>query len=237
MEMKFEKIPFTMAAWTLTDDEIVYPAKSRSVKLRETYDWELMPPTVRGGDGTIRYNHKYWHLTTIKYEYRKREAAREAFEYARAHSLDNALNHEIRMRCEICGERFCYTINDIRAQQKQLAALALSLGGSLIAGLAGNGVWYMANSMNYHQVASSVKDYARCPHCQSKSLALIDDEPEDTFAVSAKDEKALNSAKQPHEKRDTMSEIEQVIKFKELFDAGILTEDEFTAKKKQILGI
>ena len=36
---------------------------------------------------------------------------------------------------------------------------------------------------------------------------------------------------------NTSSSADEIIKLKELLDAGILTEEEFSAKKKQILGI
>ena len=36
---------------------------------------------------------------------------------------------------------------------------------------------------------------------------------------------------------EQLSDIDRIRRYKELFDEGILTEEEFSAKKRQILGI
>ncbi|MBU6134687.1 SHOCT domain-containing protein [Clostridium tertium] len=37
--------------------------------------------------------------------------------------------------------------------------------------------------------------------------------------------------------QQTYSSVDEILKFKELFDMGVITEEEFNIKKKQILGI
>ncbi|WP_422111024.1 SHOCT domain-containing protein [Fructobacillus tropaeoli] len=46
----------------------------------------------------------------------------------------------------------------------------------------------------------------------------------------------MNIQKQGDQKQNSSS-VDDLTKLKELVDAGVLTEEEFTAKKKQILGI
>ena len=52
--------------------------------------------------------------------------------------------------------------------------------------------------------------------------------------INVGDNTATQAAAQTAAVTDTAAEIK---KYKELLDAGILTEEEFTAKKKQLLGI
>ena len=47
-------------------------------------------------------------------------------------------------------------------------------------------------------------------------------------------EKQPQTRPQPAPQTDTVTELKR---YKELLDAGILSEEEFTAKKKQLLGI
>ena len=51
--------------------------------------------------------------------------------------------------------------------------------------------------------------------------------------------KLNNVMEQPQmtEKNEAIQVPDQILKYKELFDVGAITEEEFTAKKKQLLGL
>lgn len=76
-------------------------------------------------------------------------------------------------------------------------------------------------------------------------MDAIEDENTITFSSKkdfeqAKELKALieslqNKDNQPE--TSSTSDADEILKFKELLDAGVITEEEFEAKKKQILGI
>ena len=65
-------------------------------------------------------------------------------------------------------------------------------------------------------------DDSKCPKCQSRDLTEI---AEDEF-------KQLNNKSNP-----TSNPIEEIKKYKELLDMGILTQEEFDTKKRQLLGL
>lgn len=50
-------------------------------------------------------------------------------------------------------------------------------------------------------------------------------------------ESKVNSGEQKIRVEQTYSSVDEILKFKELFDMGVITEEEFNIKKKQILGI
>lgn len=47
----------------------------------------------------------------------------------------------------------------------------------------------------------------------------------------------VNSTQIPHEALTKFSPADELLKFKKLLDMGVITEDEFTTKKKQLLGL
>jgi hypothetical protein len=58
--------------------------------------------------------------------------------------------------------------------------------------------------------------------------------PEHRNVGGTDSEKQPQTRPQPAPQTDTVTELKR---YKELLDAGILSEEEFTAKKKQLLGI
>ena len=57
--------------------------------------------------------------------------------------------------------------------------------------------------------------------------------------ASINESKLNNVMEQPQmtEKNEAIQVPDQILKYKELFDVGAITEEEFTAKKKQLLGL
>lgn len=50
-------------------------------------------------------------------------------------------------------------------------------------------------------------------------------------------ERKMDEARQTQSQQQIPDPAEEIMKYKKLYDAGALTEEEFTAKKKQLLGI
>ena len=71
-------------------------------------------------------------------------------------------------------------------------------------------------------------DYNKCPNCGSSELEDISKE-EYLSAKKAENQKAVNPT--------PFSTADELKKFKELLDSGIITQEEFDAKKKQLLGL
>ena len=75
---------------------------------------------------------------------------------------------------------------------------------------------------------AAIVDYTRCPKCNSMDVFILSDEEYE------KEKQRILSAS---ENDNTFSAADELKKFKELLDSGIITQEEFDAKKKQLLGL
>lgn len=71
-----------------------------------------------------------------------------------------------------------------------------------------------------------VKDYSKCPKCNSADIVEISEEEYKAFQASNE-----------RENNKTASSADELMKFKELLDSGVITQEEFDVKKKQLLGL
>ena len=135
-------------------------------------------------------------------------------------------NGEHRMRCNVCGKVFCYTIADIQqnmahAKEAQMHATLSFLGTRLDA---------YAQQSQSRSALDKIVDYTHCPSCHSTNITEI----------SAKEWEAMQqtvgTAPSPVSS-SACSAADELKKFKELLDLGIITQEEFDAKKKQLLGM
>ena len=74
-----------------------------------------------------------------------------------------------------------------------------------------------------------IVDYKKCPKCHSTDVKALS--KEEWEAEKAKQEQ-ITSTSAP-----TISAADELKKFKELLDSGIISQEEFDAKKKQLLGL
>ena len=70
-----------------------------------------------------------------------------------------------------------------------------------------------------------VIDYSKCPKCGSKELR---DATDDDIAKSKEPQGTVIQQ---------ASAADELKKFKDLLDMGVISQDEFDAKKKQLLGL
>ncbi len=135
---------------------------------------------------------------------------------------------EIRKRCNTCGHVFCYNPVDLQ-KNKQEAKKAMSAGLTAVMTAGSHATSSTAaTSLNRADNAMNrIVDYDRCPACGSRSLTEISKE-EFQKAVTSNNTNNTNQA---------TSSADELKKFKELLDSGIITQEEFDAKKKQLLGL
>lgn len=132
---------------------------------------------------------------------------------------------EYRIKCNVCGNIFCYNDADIRRNQELIkkakserrSAVLNDYGVSMVVG---NQMHARADS-----IESQIRDFSRCPHCNSTNLTELSEEE---FKA------AQAPAPQPGPAENSFDEIK---KYKELLDMGIITQEEFDLKKKEILGL
>lgn len=139
---------------------------------------------------------------------------------------------ETRKKCNQCNHIFCFSPFDI-AKNKSLAKQAkYSRMGQLGNAMGGTQLGAAMNQMNAANATSQIVDYNVCPACHSRNLTIL----------SKEEYEALNQANKAAAQTVTVnaapvSNAEELKKFKELLDLGVITQEEFDAKKKQLLGL
>ena len=130
---------------------------------------------------------------------------------------------EVKVKCNTCGHVYCYNLSDLQ-RNRQLAkgALVDSVLGVTEA-VGGTRIGSQVANARAESKLDKVVDYSRCPHCHSTDVRTISKEEWDA-------EKAKNNSA-------VLSSADELKKFKELLDMGAITQEEFDAKKKQLLGL
>ena len=131
---------------------------------------------------------------------------------------------EHRMRCNVCGHIFCYTDEDVKKNATNAGMSAISAIGGLASALGGGTIFHTRHLTGQaNRYSDKIVDYSRCPACNSTDITEMENgenaQPQNNSAVPAE------------------SPIEEIKKYKELLDMGIITQEEFDVKKKQLLGL
>ena len=134
--------------------------------------------------------------------------------------------NERRMRCNVCGHVFCYNDEDISRNSKNAGMGALSAIGGLASIMGGGTIFHTHHLQGQaDRYTDKIVDYSRCPSCNSTDISEIKN-------VETKQSNQSNNTTV-----STVSPAEEIKKFKELLDMGVITQEEFDAKKKQLLGL
>ncbi len=135
---------------------------------------------------------------------------------------------EVRKKCEVCGHIFCYNPDDIAKNKQHATDAALSALSGLSGAFGGNYTMSAVNAGNTNDSLDRIVDYNKCPKCGSRSLRELTKEE---FQQEIQAAKAQQAPAAP------VSAADELKKFKELLDSGVITQEEFDAKKKQLLGL
>ncbi|MBO5333379.1 MAG: SHOCT domain-containing protein [Clostridia bacterium] len=98
--------------------------------------------------------------------------------------------------------------------------------GQIAGGLGGAYTASAVNQTNAQNSLNKIVDFNRCPQCNSTNLAIISDEEFEAIKTQTV------ATSQP-----AVSIADELKKFKELLDMGAITQEEFDAKKKELLGL
>ena len=238
MEITFK--PTLVAPWTLTDDKII--TGDKVIELSSVARMKHTPPKMLANNGVIQLFFEKGGFATLAYPKNQKMYGEEAAQYIQSYingeitiaskaaqellsALGDLQKNGFRKKCNICGHIFCYTLEDLEENRR----LAKSATGSSIAGIAGALGGYYAASANNTQSANDqlarMVDYDKCPKCGSRNLS--DASEEDIERNKTPQTPVIQQA----------SAADELKKFKELLDMGIITPEEFDAKKKQLLGL
>ena len=142
--------------------------------------------------------------------------------------IDNK-DTETRMKCNVCGHIYCYTFEDLQRNEKLAkSAVADSLLGVGEA-LGGTRLGSQVATAKADAKMDKIVDYKKCPKCHSTDVKALSKEEWETEKAK---QGQIASTSAP-----TISAADEHKKFKELLDSGIITQEEFDAKKKQLLGL
>lgn len=131
---------------------------------------------------------------------------------------------EHRMRCNVCGHIFCYTDADVKENASNASMGAIAAIGGLASALGGGSIFHTHHLAGQaDRYTDKIVDYSRCPSCKSTDIS----------EMKAGEEQQ----KQNNEAPRASSHIEEIKQYKELLDMGIITQEEFDVKKKQLLGL
>ena len=157
-----------------------------------------------------------------------------ALDYIREHCGDlrqiikkESKNVEYRMRCNVCGKVFCYSYQDILDNQAHAKWATAHAVGSMANAVFGSAYLMNEESKKADAETSKIRDFSKCPYCNSSSLTEL----------SADEWEKSMTEKQPSIQPVGGSVADEIKKFKELLDIGAITQEEFDAKKKQLLGL
>ena len=138
--------------------------------------------------------------------------------------IDGFANKEFRKKCNVCGKIYCYTGSDLQDNARLAKQATGAAGMAVLQSLAGTTIAASSELNRSDNLSAQIKDYTRCPFCNSKDISDLSEEE-----WKAEQAKAQNPA--------PVSAADELRKFKELLDSGVITQEEFDAKKKQLLGL
>ena len=222
---------FMSRPWTVTDDKVIMGSKEYAFSDMRKIEYAL--PTNATENGTFGFITKEEKLVFRTFFYREREEAAEAIAYIiknssdpRAKILLELEGKEFRMRCRVCGKVTCFTMEDLRNNQKLLRKAASAYGLSAFSFLFSTELSGHENAKRAERLEGQVVNYTKCPHCNSADVELLTDETWEEASVTKEIPPVAAS-----------SSADEILKYKNLLDSGIITQEEFDAKKKQLLGL
>lgn len=127
-------------------------------------------------------------------------------------------------KCNVCGNIFTYTMIDVEKNKQLKKDASFAEGASVFSGVFGTRYDYYEQQKKADNLNSQIKDFSKCPKCNSKNLVEIDPS-------------GANSNSSNTNSTGNIDSIEEVKRFKELLDMGAITQEEFDKKKKELLNL
>lgn len=224
-----------MKKWTLTDDKII--VGNKEIPLASITEVEHRPLKPGNANGVIQvsWGTGLFDFATLAYPAEQKSDGEKAAEYilifVGGEETKKAfeIRHEIqekgfRKRCTVCGKIICYTLEDLEANERRAKSAVWSSIGGIAGALSGNYAAGATNNQTAYDEINRIIDYSKCPSCGSRNLVDITDEEIASINAQQNGGVAISSA-------------DELKKFKDLLDNGIITQEEFEIKKKQLLGI
>ena len=147
------------------------------------------------------------------------------YETGKVRFIDNE-DTETRMKCNVCGHIYCYTFEDLQRNEKLAKSAAVDSLLGVGEAIGGTRLVSQVATAKAEGKLNQIVDYTKCPHCHSTNVRKLSEEE-----LKAEKAKKAQGAFAP------VSAADELKKFKSLLDEGVITQEEFDAKKKQLLGL
>ena len=223
-----------MKEWTLTD-EAIYVGKNEIPLSAITKATHSPSEGMKNGVIQVFHDKNLMGFSTLAYPPKMKADGEKAAEYILVYVGGEKTKAEIekkreiqekgfRKKCAVCGKIICYTLEDLKENERlakqSVTDNVVAIFGTLSGNYAASAVHQQTGNDNLNRII----DYSKCPNCGSRDLVDITDEE-------------LAGINTQQNKQSTVSSADELKKFKELLDMGIITQEEFDAKKKQLLGL
>lgn len=133
---------------------------------------------------------------------------------------------EYRIKCNVCGHVYCYTSQDVARNEQNKKMSKMHTLSSTVSAFAGTTYNMYEQQKQADALDAQIVDYSKCPKCNSTDIT----------ALSEEEWKNLSS-KPAERATEAVSAADELKKFKELLDMGVVSQEEFDVKKKQLLGL
>lgn len=139
--------------------------------------------------------------------------------------MKNIPPKEYRIKCRVCGHIYCYTNEDLKRNVRNQSLATMHSVSSAINAIGGTAYNMHEEQKHANTASAKIVDYSKCPKCNSSDIVELTDE--EWQNINNKSESTTNS----------VSTADELKKFKDLLDNGVITQEEFDAKKKELLGL
>ena len=133
---------------------------------------------------------------------------------------------EKRVKCNTCGHLYCFNGADLERNRQHAKMAKMNAYGAMGSAIGGTSLDTHAQTNRAQSHLDKIVDYSVCPNCNSTDVRVLSAEEFEREKAS----KAAGNA-------PALSSADELMKFKNLLDAGVITQEEFDAKKKQLLGL
>lgn len=234
MDMTFKGMAGTMGnkPWTVSDTTIT---RGTSIyQISDIVDLKNKPAKSRFSNGIFLLTFKGGKTLILPYSFNQTEEAAQAFQHLCNHSGNNEKaqstieyeklrrGEEIRKRCNVCGYVMCYNYEDYAKNEELKKSVARDRTLGALSALSVSILQSEVTSGNADRKESQIRDFNRCPKCNSTDLTEI---TADEFRNTQASDNSAGSV------------ADEIRKFKELLDMGAISQEEYDAKKKQLLGL
>ena len=216
--------------WGITDTKIFLDKEERNLEDIEVVHDHPCKGVLGEGQINVFFKEGAGAYFTLYYNHGDRKKAAEALAYMNKFVPEEnkvkPMPSIIRRRCKLCGGVYSFTRADLERNEELRKKAMREAVHSVAEAFGGTSVGATLSRKNSEDARSKIIDYDRCPKCGSPEVVNITDEEFKQMQEAA--EKPAATA---------ISAADELKKFKELLDAGVITQEEFDAKKKQLLGL